>query len=106
LAKKLVKRSVAVPGIHPKLSLALVNDTIEDGNKGLLTVVGALRGNHIFKPTSERFPEMPQNEHVKMRIAEAFRINIINSSLTRLQSKELSYITTSSITNLGLVIIL
>lgn len=93
LAKNVVERSVAVPGVQPKLSLSLVNDTIQDGNKGRLTVVGALGGNYIFKPPSDHFPEMPENEHVTMRIAEAFGINVVKSSLIRLQSGELSYIT-------------
>lgn len=93
LAKNVVERSVAVPGVQPKLSLSLVNDTIQDGNKGRLTVVGALGGNYIFKPPSDHFPEMPENEHVTMRIAEAFEINVVKSSLIRLQSGELSYIT-------------
>jgi serine/threonine-protein kinase HipA len=93
LAKNVVERSVAVPGVQPKLSLSIVNNTIQDGNKGRLTVVGALGGNYIFKPPSDQFPEMPENEHVTMRIAEAFGINTVKSSLIRLQSGELSYIT-------------
>lgn len=93
LAKNVVERSVAVPGVQPKLSLSLVNETIQDGNKGRLTVVGALGGNYIFKPPSDQFPEMPENEHLTMRIAEAFGINTVKSSLIRLQSGELSYIT-------------
>ncbi|WP_219847875.1 HipA domain-containing protein [Sphingobacterium gobiense] len=72
LAKNVVKRSIAVPGVQPKLSLSLVKNTIRDGEKGRLTVVGALGGNYIFKPPSDHFPEMPENEHVTMRIAEAF----------------------------------
>lgn len=93
LAKNVVERSVAVPGVQPKLSLSIINDTIQDGNKGRLTVVGALAGNYIFKPPSDQFPEMPMNEHLTMRIAEAFGINTVKSSLIRLQSGELSYIT-------------
>jgi serine/threonine-protein kinase HipA len=93
LAKNVVERSVAVPGVQPKLSLSIVTDTIQDGNKGRLTVVGALGGNYIFKPPSDHFPEMPENEHVTMRIAEAFGINTVKYSLIRLQSGELSYIT-------------
>ena len=42
LAKNVVERSVAVPGVQPKLSLSVINDTMQDGNKGRLTVVGAL----------------------------------------------------------------
>jgi serine/threonine-protein kinase HipA len=93
LAKNVVERSVAVPGVQPKLSLSIVSDSINDGSKGRLTVVGALGGNYIFKPPSDHFPEMPENEHVTMRIAEAFGINTVKSSLIRLQSGELSYIT-------------
>ena len=93
LAKNVVERSVAVPGVQPKLSLSIVNDALQDGNKGRLTVVGALGGNYIFKPPSSQYPEMPENEHLTMRIAEAFGINTVKSSLIRLQSGELSYIT-------------
>uniref|UniRef100_UPI004049A9A7 HipA domain-containing protein n=1 Tax=Flavobacterium sp. TaxID=239 RepID=UPI004049A9A7 len=93
LAKNIVERSVAVPGVQPKLSLSLINDTIQDGAKGRLTVVGALGGNYIFKPPSEYYPEVPENEHLTMRIAEAFGIKTVPSSLIRLQSGELAYIT-------------
>ena len=93
LAKNVVERSIAVPGVQPKLSLSLIDDTIQEGNKGRLTVVGALGGNYIFKPPSDHFPEMPENEHLTMRIAEALGINVVKSSLIRLQSGELSYIT-------------
>jgi len=93
LAKKVVERSIAVPGVQPKISLSLVHNALTDGNNGRLTVVGALGGNYIFKPPSERFAEMPQNEHVTMRIAEAFGIKTVPSSLIRLASGELSYIT-------------
>ncbi len=93
LAKNVIERSVAVPGVQPKLSLSVITDTMQDGSKGRLTVVGALGGNYIFKPPSEQFPEMPENEHLTMRMAEAFGINTVPSSLIRLQSGELSYIT-------------
>lgn len=46
-----------------------------------------------MKPPAEKFPEMPQIEHLTMRIAEAFGIRGVPSSLIRLASGELSYIT-------------
>lgn len=92
LAKNVVERSVAVPGVQPKLSLSLVKKTKENSDTRL-TVVGALGGDYILKPPSHRFPEMPENEHVTMRIAEAFGIRVVPSSLIRLLSGELSYIT-------------
>lgn len=92
LAKSVLKRSIAVPGVQPKLSLSLTDEAKNNSNTRL-TVVGALGGQYIFKPPSERFPEMPENEHVAMRIAEAFGIRVVPSSLIRLSSGELSYIT-------------
>lgn len=92
LAKKVIERSVAVPGVQAKLSMSLVNKT-KDRSDGRLTVVGALGGQYIFKPPSNRFEEMPENEHVTMRIAEAYGIRVVPSSLIRLASGELSYIT-------------
>jgi serine/threonine-protein kinase HipA len=92
LAKNIVERSVAVPGVQPKLSMSLVKETKEN-SVTRLTVVGALGGQFIFKPPSDRFPEMPENEHVTMRMGEALGIRVVPSSLIRLLSGELSYIT-------------
>ncbi len=92
LAKNVVERSISVPGVQPKLSLSLIKEIADKGNFRL-TVVGALGGNYIFKPPSADYPEMPQNEHLTMRIAEVFGIRTVPASLIRLQSGELSYIT-------------
>ncbi len=92
LAKNVVERSVAVPGVQPKLSLSLVRKTKETADTRL-TIVGALGGLYIFKPPSDQYPEMPQNEHVTMRIAESFGIRVVPSSLIRLSSGEQCYIT-------------
>ena len=93
LAASIVQRSVSVPGVQPKLSLTLVKDTIAGDKKARLTIVGALGGNYIFKPPHKDYPEMPENEHLTMRIAEAFGIPVVLSSLIRLSSGELAYIT-------------
>ncbi len=92
LAKNVVERSVSVPGVQPKLSMSLI-DEVKDAGNFRLTIVGALGGNYIFKPPSLDYPEMPQNEHVTMRMAQSFGIQTVPSSLIRLQSGELSYIT-------------
>lgn len=91
LAKNVVEQRIAVPGVQPKLSMSLVKDTMEK-SKTRLTVIGALGGQYILKPPAERFPEMPENEHVTMRMAESFGIRTVPSSLIRLASGELSYI--------------
>lgn len=91
LAKNVVERSISVPGVQAKLSMSLINDLTSDNKR--LTVVGALGGNYIFKPPNTNYPEMPENEHLTMRIAEAFGINTVPSTLIRLKSGELSYLT-------------
>lgn len=92
LAKEVVERSVTVPGVQAKLSMSLIEDTKGKANSRL-TVIGALGGQYIFKPPNEHFREMPGNEHVTMRMAEAIGIRVVPSSLIRLKSGELSYIT-------------
>lgn len=92
LAKEVVERSISVPGVQPKLSMSLVKEAQEKGGTRL-TVVGALGGRYIFKPPTDKFKEMPENEHLTMRIAEVFGIRVVPSSLIRLASGELSYMT-------------
>lgn len=92
LAKNVVERSVAVPGVQPKLSMSVVK-AVKENTDSRLTVVGALGGNFIFKPPSDKFAEMPENEHLTMQIAASFGIRVVPSSLIRLASGELSYIT-------------
>ncbi len=92
LAKNVVERSISVPGVQPKLSVSFVNDAL-DKKESRLTIVGALGGAYIFKPPTKEFESMPENEHVTMRLAELFEIRVVPSSLIRLQSGELGYIT-------------
>lgn len=89
LARNVVESRIAVPGVQPKLSLSMVSES----NVGKrFTVVGALGGSYILKPPSADYPEMPEDEHVTMRMAEAFGIQTVPSSLIRLKSGELAYI--------------
>lgn len=92
LAQDIVDRSISVPGVQAKLSMS-VDRNRKDKSNSRLTVVGALGGNYIFKPPTARFPKMPENEHVTMRIAELLGMNVVPSSLIRLKSGELGYIT-------------
>ena len=93
LAKEVVESSVTVPGVQPKLSLGFIKDVLQDGGKGHLIVMGALGGNYILKTQNDTFPQMPENEHLTMRMAELCGISVVPSSLIRLKSGELSYIT-------------
>ena len=93
LAKQVIETSVAVPGVQPKLSLGFIKETLANGTKGRLTVLEALGGQYILKPQNSTFPEMPENEHLTMKLAELLGIQTVVSSLIRLKSGELSYIT-------------
>lgn len=93
LAREVIETSLSVPGVQPKLSLSFIKETLEDGTKGRLTILDALGGNYILKPQNIVFPEMPENEHLTMKMAELLGIQTVVSSLIRLKSGELSYIT-------------
>lgn len=93
LAANVVQRHIAVPGVQPKISMTIVKETLGDGDRGRLTVMGMLDGNYILKPPHEGYPELPQNEHLTMKIAAEFGLTVVPSSLIRLTSGELAYIT-------------
>lgn len=92
LAKKVVERSVSVPGVQPKLSMSVVKKA-KKKNESRLTIVGALGGNYIFKPPTAQYPQMPANEHLTTCIAESYGIKVVPSCMIRLSSGELSYLT-------------
>jgi serine/threonine-protein kinase HipA len=93
LAKQVIESSIVVPGVQPKLSLGFIKDVLDNGSRGRLTVLGALGGNYILKPQNLVFPQMPENEHLTVRLAGLCGITTVSSSLVRLKSGELSYIT-------------
>ena len=93
LARQVVENSITVPGVQPKLSLSFIKDVLKDETNGRLTVSGAMGGNYILKPQNKVYPQMPENEHLSMRMAELCGISVVPSSLIRLKSGELSYIT-------------
>ena len=93
LAKEAVELSVTVPGVQPKLSLGWIKSTLEEGHNGRLTIMDALEGLYILKPQNALYSQMPENEHLSMKLAELFKINVVPSNMIRLASGELCYIT-------------
>jgi serine/threonine-protein kinase HipA len=93
LAKEAVELSITVPGVQPKLSLGWVKSTLENGNNGRLTIIDALEGLYILKPQNSQYEQMPENEHLSMKLAELFKIDVVPSNMIRLVSGELCYIT-------------
>ncbi|MCQ2199118.1 MAG: HipA domain-containing protein [Paludibacteraceae bacterium] len=88
LASQIIHSQTTLTGVQPKLSLNLHK---HDGCNRL-TIVG-LWGDFIFKPQTDDFLELPENEDLTMRMAEAVRIQVVPHSLIRLADGSLGYIT-------------
>ena len=93
LAIESVELSITVPGVQPKLSLGLIKKELQNGLEGRLTIMDALEGNYILKPQNAQYPQMPENEHLSMKLAALFKIDVVPANMIRLASGELCYIT-------------
>jgi len=82
LAEQLVRQHIAIPGVQPKLSLHL--DRVGRSDSGRLTLVG-LEGGYILKPSVEKFPEMPELEHLTMHVAKGLGIETAECGLIDLE---------------------
>lgn len=56
------------------------------------SIVG-LWGDYIFKPQTEAYEQLPENEDLTMHLAEAAKIRVVPHSLIRLSDGKLGYIT-------------
>ena len=88
LAEQVIRAQTSLTGVQPKLSLNLNK---HDGCNRL-TIVG-LWGDYIFKPQTEAYPQLPENEDLTMHLAEAAKIKVVPHSLIRLSDGKLVYIT-------------
>ena len=88
LAAQVIQAQTSLTGVQPKLSLNLHKH--EGRNR--LTIVG-LWGDFIFKPQTDAYPELPENEDLTMHMAEAARIKVVPHSLIRLADGSRGYIT-------------
>lgn len=88
LAEQVIRAQTSLTGVQPKLSLNLNK---HDGCNRL-TIVG-LWGDYIFKPQTEAYPQLPENEDLTMHLAEAAKIKVVPHSLIRLSDGKLGYIT-------------
>jgi serine/threonine-protein kinase HipA len=93
LAKEAALLSVAVPGVQPKLSLGWIKDELGEGHRNRLTIMNALKGYYILKPPNPKYAQMPENEHLTMKLAQLFKIDVVPSGMIRLASGELCYLT-------------
>lgn len=93
LAQLSVKESITVPGVQPKLSLGWIKDKMGKGAEWRLTILDALDGNFILKPQHSDFTQIPENEHLSMKLAQLFKLDTVPVSLIRMDSGELACIT-------------
>ena len=88
LAAQVIKSQTTLTGVQPKLSLNL--DKHKDSQK--LTIVG-LWGGYIFKPQTEQFPMLPENEDLTMHLAEIAKLKIVPHTLIRMKDGSIGYLT-------------
>ena len=88
LAEQVIRAQTSLTGVQPKLSLNLNR---HDGCDRL-TIVG-LWGDYIFKPQTESYPQLPENEDLTMHLAEVAKIHVVPHSLIRLADGKLGYLT-------------
>lgn len=91
MAKEIIRRSVTIPGVQPKLSLS-VQKNVKDPKKSRLTIVG-LWGEYILKPQSERFEKLPENEDLVMHLAQIADIKTAQHTLLKTEEGQLVYLT-------------
>lgn len=88
LAAQVIKSQTTLTGVQAKLSLHL--DRHEGSRR--LTIVG-LWGDYIFKPQTQTYKNLPENEDLTMHLAEIAKIKVAPHSLIRLQDGTLGYLT-------------
>jgi serine/threonine-protein kinase HipA len=93
LAKEAAELSITVPGAQPKLSLGWIKKELRNGHQGRLTIMDALEGQYILKPQNAAYAQMPENEHLSMKLAALFKLDIVPVNMIRLASGELCFIT-------------
>lgn len=89
LAKEASKLSITITGVQPKLSVGSVKDVLGNGPIERLTILDALEGKYILKPQNNVYLKMPENEHLSMKLATLFKINVVPMIMIRLASGEL-----------------
>ena len=88
LAAQVIQSQTTLTGVQAKLSLHL------DRHDGLkrLTIVG-LWGDYIFKPQTQSYKTLPENEDLTMHLAKIAKIKVVPHTLIRLKDGSLGYLT-------------
>lgn len=91
LGLQVIRSSISVTGVQPKLSLDFEKEKENQASKRF-TIVG-LWGQYILKPPAENYPQLPETEDLTMHLAEIARVPVVPHSLIRLASGSFAYIT-------------
>lgn len=89
LAMKGIRKREAIPGVQPKMSLALSRSRKE----GIRLTLTDYPSGYILKPQSPLYPQLPETEHLVMSMAESWRIPVVPYALLPLSDGSLAYIT-------------
>lgn len=76
---------VALSGVQRKISMDLAADR-------LTLQVSIAGGRYIVKPQAGTYPELPENEHVTMKLAKAFGLATPPCGLVHLKDNTLAYV--------------
>ena len=88
LAAQVIQSQTTLTGVQAKLSLHLDR---HNGSKRL-TIVG-LWGDYIFKPQTQSYKTLPENEDLTMHLAEIAKIKVVPHTLIRLKDGTLGHLT-------------
>ncbi len=70
----------SISGVQQKLSVKIADHQLQVTSQG---------GTYILKPTPESFPELSANEHLSLKLSQAFGIETAESGLVRFSDGEL-----------------
>ena len=90
MAEQVISQHITVPGVQPKLSMHIEKSGRTRGSR--LTLIG-LEGGYILKPPVKEYPEMPELEHLTMRMAGCFGISTAECGLIPMEDGQLAFIT-------------
>ncbi|MBA6390456.1 HipA domain-containing protein [Colwellia sp. BRX10-3] len=73
----------SISGVQRKMFMTLENNVLVPSNQG----------EYIVKPTPKHFPQLAENEHAIMKIAERLKIKVAKCSVAPFEDGELAYVT-------------
>ena len=88
LAAQVIRSQTTLTGVQAKLSLHIDRHA----RSKRLTIVG-LWGDYIFKPQTQEYRNLPENEDLTMHLAEIAKIKVVPHTLIRLKDGTLGSLT-------------